>query len=189
MSEGIPDIVKFGYAWVDNHELDTVTFLTGNGSMLVWHYMNEQGRILFDVPVDGDKKYKFGFVVKTESLMPGTGRPARYGMRWGIYLKDGQGAFLNVNSLKTKPVDYLNGLVPSGSVIRTPSEIDLGDGLKPLAGTHDWFHLELVLDLPALAADLTAGSGRITAVRLEQLLSESPIKIWVDCIYALPLEE
>ncbi|HHW09719.1 MAG TPA: hypothetical protein GXX29_07090 [Firmicutes bacterium] len=184
LSGDIPRSFVFGYEWAKNRQLDNSTFLTGNGSVLMWHNDGERGRVYIDFPVDGDKKLKFGFVVKTEDL-----KLAENGswLRWGIYIKDGLGAWVDMNALKDKP-EELGGMLPNGIVTYTPAEVDLGDGPKPITGTNDWFLVEIVVDLPKLAAELQAGMGIITSVRIDQTLYYSSGKVWVDCIYAVPVD-
>ncbi|HHW09718.1 MAG TPA: hypothetical protein GXX29_07085 [Firmicutes bacterium] len=183
---GIPHSIVFNYDWNLFQRYDPDNYMTGMGSLMVWHEKDEQGCLYIDLRVDGSKKYKFGFLLKVEDL---TLVEDGSWLRWGLYLKDGKGAWLNMDSLKEKPADYLNGMVPNGTVIYTPREIDLGDGPKVLTGSTDWLLVEITADLPALAADLNAGGGRIASVRLEQSLYYSYGKVWINCVYAVPVTE
>lgn len=169
------------YGWKDNYQVDNKNHLTGGASLFFDLKEEDRGRMYRDVVVDGSKKYRVGFVAKTEELT--------YPFQMGIFFGDMLGGWVDVNAaLSSGAIDkeYLNGIQSVGIAIRGP----VGDSEEDilLEGTKDWHNFEMILDLPTLAKDLRAGLGQIVKLRIEVLVASTGTgKVWVDNVYLCPV--
>lgn len=181
LSDGMVSQWKVGHNWVNNVTLDFDNYITGMASALFTLPETGKGRVYVDRSVDPNRKYRVGWIGRTEDLTAT--------VNYGFYFRDGLGAWVNLaKAMETLGEDYFGGLNVSSIVLSTPNEIDLGGGRQEMSGTLGWYRIEFVLDLPKLAKDCNAGQGQIVMMRIDHTAGTGTGKVWLDSIYLVPVD-